>query len=323
MPARRRDRGQHVHGDRRARTCPTARRSAACAGCTPARRSSSPAATPRPTPTRSRGPRASTSSSATQDKLPAARDPRRPARRRGAAARRRRASASRPSRARAVRGALARVAGRSRAFVKVQDGCQHRCAFCIVPARAGAEPQPEPAVVRRAGARLVAAGHGEVTLTGVDLGHYGGDLVPRSTLAALLRRLVARCRAPLAAALLGAARLLHAGAVRRDDELPVVAPHLHVPLQSGSDRVLRLMRRPYNARMYRDLVERLAGAIPRSRPRHRRDRGPSRARRDADFAATLDLVRALPFSYLHVFSYSDRAQAPRRRDCPAASIRRP
>jgi hypothetical protein len=99
--------------------------------------------------------------------------------------------------------------------------------------------------------------------------------------------------------------------------LPVMAPHFHIPLQSGSDRVLRLMRRPYNVRMYRALVERLAGAIP--------DLGlggdvivghPGEG--DEDFAATRELVRALPFSYLHVFAYSDRkgTEAARRRHVP-------
>src|SRR5262249_34230160 len=86
---------------------------------------------------------------------------------------------------------------------------------------------------------------------------------------------------------------------------PVVAPHLHIPLQSGSDRVLRLMRRPYDTRMYRRLVERLRSAIP----------GLALGadvivgfpgEQDADFDATVGLVDDLPFSYLHVFPYSER-----------------
>jgi threonylcarbamoyladenosine tRNA methylthiotransferase MtaB len=87
--------------------------------------------------------------------------------------------------------------------------------------------------------------------------------------------------------------------------LPAVVPHQHLPLQSGRDRVLRLIRRPYNVRMYRALAEKLAGAIP--------DLGlgadvivghPGES--DADFEATMTLVRELPLSYLHVFAYSDR-----------------
>src|SRR5215470_14842285 len=77
-----------------------------------------------------------------------------------------------------------RVSGRSRASVKIQDGCQHRCAFCIVPAARGASRSLSPeALVERVRER-VAAGHPEVVLTGIDLGHYGADLVPRTTLAA-------------------------------------------------------------------------------------------------------------------------------------------
>jgi threonylcarbamoyladenosine tRNA methylthiotransferase MtaB len=200
---------------------------------------------------------------------------------------------------------FARVTGRSRAFVKVQDGCQHRCAFCIVPAARGGSRSQDPKVVLDQVRFLVEAGHGEVTLTGVDLGHYGWDLVPRTSLGALIAvlaqvpglhwlRLSSILPAYFTPALIDAVTTI-----------PVVAPHLHIPLQSGSDRVLRLMRRPYNTRMYGALIERMAAAIPElglggdvivGHP------GES----DEDFASTLDLVGRLPFSYLHVFAYSDR-----------------
>ena len=85
--------------------------------------------------------------------------------------------------------------GRARAFVKVQDGCQHRCAFCIVPFARGGSRSLAPEVVEDQVRRLVEAGHPEVVLTGVDLGHYGADLAPRSSLAALLARLAQRARA--------------------------------------------------------------------------------------------------------------------------------
>jgi threonylcarbamoyladenosine tRNA methylthiotransferase MtaB len=200
---------------------------------------------------------------------------------------------------------FSRVTGRSRAFVKVQDGCQHRCAFCIVPAARGGSRSQDPKVVLDQVRLLVESGHGEVTLTGVDLGHYGWDLVPRTSLATLIELLndVPGLRWLRLSSVLPA--YFTPALIEAVTTLPVLAPHLHVPLQSGSDRVLRRMRRPYNARMYRALVERLAAAIPElalgadvivGHP------GES----DADFAATLDLVRALPFSYLHVFAYSDR-----------------
>jgi threonylcarbamoyladenosine tRNA methylthiotransferase MtaB len=208
---------------------------------------------------------------------------------------------------------FARVTGRSRAFVKVQDGCQHRCAFCIVPAARGASRSQDPKAVLDQVRLLVEAGHGEITLTGADLGHYGWDLFPRTSLAALLALLaeVPGLRWLRLSSVLPA--YFTPALIEAVTTLPVMAPHFHIPLQSGSDRVLRLMRRPYNVRMYRALVERLAGAIP--------DLGlggdvivghPGEG--DEDFAATRELVRALPFSYLHVFAYSDRkgTEAARR-----------
>ena len=137
--------------------------------------------------------------------------------------------------------------GHTRAFVKVQDGCQHRCSFCIVPfARGGSRSQAVEAVVDQVEA-LVSAGHVEVVLTGVDLGHYGWDLQPRTTLAALVKRL-------LDVRGLGWLRLssvLPAYFTEELIELIVgdrrICRHLHVPLQSGADRVLRAMRRPYTS----------------------------------------------------------------------------
>ncbi len=200
---------------------------------------------------------------------------------------------------------MGRMAGRSRAFVKVQDGCQHRCAFCIVPAARGASRSRSLDVVLDQVQRLVAAGHCEVTLTGVDLGHYGADLSPRTTLAALLRRLVevpglrwVRLSSVLPA-------YFTPELVELVTSSPRVAPHLHVPLQSGSDVVLRRMRRPYTVAMYRRLIEGLAAAIPGLGLGADVIVGfPGES--DADFARTRALVQALPFTYLHVFSYSDR-----------------
>ena len=198
-----------------------------------------------------------------------------------------------------------RESSRSRASVKIQDGCQHRCAFCIVPAARGPSRSQDPKVVLEQVESLVETGYRDVTLTGVDIGHYGADLVPRITLAALVTRLVEvpglrwlRLSSVLPAYFTPELREVVTGS-------PVIAPHLHLPLQSGSDRVLRLMRRPYNTRMYRALAESLAGAVP--------DLGLGTdvivghpGERDEDFTATLDLVAGLPFSYLHVFAYSDR-----------------
>jgi threonylcarbamoyladenosine tRNA methylthiotransferase MtaB len=195
--------------------------------------------------------------------------------------------------------------GRSRAFLKVQEGCQHRCAFCIVPMARGVSRSLDPKVVVDQARALIERGHRELVLTGVDLGYYGADLLPRTSLAALVRAL---------------AELPGLRWLRLSSVLPayfttellevvttcaVVAPHLHIPLQSGSDRVLRRMRRPYSVAMYRTLVERLATRIPGLGLGADVIVGfPGET--DDDFRCTRALVDALPFSYLHVFGYSDR-----------------
>jgi threonylcarbamoyladenosine tRNA methylthiotransferase MtaB len=199
---------------------------------------------------------------------------------------------------------LTRPSGRSRAFVKIQEGCAHRCAFCIVPRARGASRSQEPQAVVDQIRDLVEAGHLEVTLTGVDLGSYGTDLAPRTSLAALLAVLV---------------EIPGLRWIRLSSLLPAyftpelvdvlgsatVAPHFHIPLQSGSDRVLRRMRRPYTTAVYTRLVERLA------RARSGLGLGADvivghPGETEIDFEETLALVEALPFSYLHVFPYSDR-----------------
>jgi len=200
---------------------------------------------------------------------------------------------------------VARLHGRSRAFLKVQDGCQHRCAFCVVPFARGASRSLEPAVVLDQARFLVRAGHPEVVLTGVDLGHYGADLVPRTTLAALLRSLVEipGLRWVRLSSLLPA--YFTPELVETVTASPVVAPHFHVPLQSGSARVLRLMRRPYDMRMYRAVIERLAAARPGLGLGADVIAGfPGET--EEDFADTMSCVKELPFSYLHVFPYSAR-----------------
>jgi threonylcarbamoyladenosine tRNA methylthiotransferase MtaB len=200
----------------------------------------------------------------------------------------------------------ARLSGRSRAFLKIQDGCQHRCAFCVVPLARGSSRSLDPDVVLEQARHLVAAGHPEVVLTGVDLGHYGADMVPRTTLAALVRSLVdiPGLRWLRLSSLLPA--YFTPDLLEIVTASTVVAPHFHVPLQSGSDHVLKAMRRPYNARMYRALVERLSAARPRLGLGADVIAGfPGET--DADFAETVAFVRELPFSYLHVFPYSARA----------------
>ncbi len=201
--------------------------------------------------------------------------------------------------------ALLAGTSRARAFVKIQEGCQHRCAFCIVPRARGPSRSREPRVVLDQIRLLVEAGHPEVVLTGIDMGHYGADLTPRTTLAALLWAMVdisglrwIRLSSILPAYFTPELLEVVTGSDR-------IAPHLHIPLQSGSPDVLRRMRRPYTVAGYRRLVESLAAAIPGLGLGTDLIVGFP-GERGEDFAQTVRLVGELPFTYLHVFPYSDR-----------------
>jgi threonylcarbamoyladenosine tRNA methylthiotransferase MtaB len=213
-----------------------------------------------------------------------------------------------------------RIAGRSRAFLKIQDGCQHRCAFCIVPAARGQSRSQDPKVIVEQAEALVESGYGELTLTGVDIGHYGGDLLPRTSLAALMTSLadVKGLRWLRLSSVLPA--YFTPALIEAVTTLPMVVPHLHLPLQSGSDRMLRRMRRPYNVAMYRRLAEHLAAAMPDLGLGADMIVGHPGEGTD-DFEASMAFVRELPFSYLHVFAYSDRkgTEAARMGDRVVAS----
>ena len=199
--------------------------------------------------------------------------------------------------------------GHTRAFVKIQDGCDARCAYCIVPqARGGNRSLPADDVLAQVEA-LIAAGYPEVVLTGVHLGTWGRDLHPRATLAGLLARIVALPG-------LGRLRLSSLEPTEFTPELlellaasPAICPHLHVPLQSGAAAVLRAMGRPYGPGEFAALVQRLAATLP--------DPGigadviagfPGESERD--FEETTALIRSLPLTYLHVFPYSPRPGTP-------------
>jgi len=196
----------------------------------------------------------------------------------------------------------------TRALLRIQDGCDEHCTFCATTMARGANRSRS--IRELVGeAQLLAEHHPEIVLTGIHIGTYGQDI--GTTLAALLERLVAetsrvRFRLSSIEATEVDERLteLVAGSVSR------VTPHLHAPLQSGSDRVLRRMGRHwYTSRSYAHAVERLAAAA--------RVLGLGAdliagfpGEEEADHRATLSLVRQLPFTYLHVFPFSRRPGTP-------------
>jgi threonylcarbamoyladenosine tRNA methylthiotransferase MtaB len=199
---------------------------------------------------------------------------------------------------------LERFSGHTRAFLKIQDGCDAFCSYCIVPyARGRSRSLPEEDVLERL-RRLGRNGHREVVLTGIHLGAYGRDLAPPTDLARLLRR--AETDAPVERLRLSSLEPLEAegvaGAIRSGRR---VCPHLHIPLQSGDDGILAAMNRHYDSAFFAGLIRRLLDAIP--------DLGigvdvlagfPGES--EAAFLRTVALLEALPVAYLHVFPYSRR-----------------
>ena len=197
-------------------------------------------------------------------------------------------------------------ANRTRPFLKIQDGCDAFCAYCIVPyARGPSRSLPAQAALESLRA-LTAAGVHEVVLTGIHLGCYGRDLDPPTSLPALLqtvRELPGAMRV----------RLSSIEPLELSEEiLALVAAsqrfcrHFHIPLQSGDPETLARMGRPYSAEMFAGLVETIHRSLPDAAIGTDLLVGfPGES--SAAFEATCEMVERLPLSYLHVFPFSARA----------------
>ncbi len=227
---------------------------------------------------------------------------------------------------------ITRFDGHRRAFVKVQDGCLLNCSFCIIPkVRPVVRSRPLDAIAAEV-AGLVARGCQEIVLTGIHLGHYGIDLSrgqPRSAwcrLWHLVRRLDGlpgdfRIRLSSLEAAEVRGELVEALAASRR-----VCPHLHLCLQSGSDQVLRAMRRRYTRASFLERCRRLRAAL--DQPAFTTDiilGFPGET--EEDFEQTCDVVREVGFAKLHLFSYSPRtgtaaAALPQRVPAPVVARRR-
>ena len=198
---------------------------------------------------------------------------------------------------------------RTRAYLKVQDGCDSFCSYCIVPfARGRNRSLPLDRVLTRA-RELSEKGFKEVILTGIHLGAYGEDLSPRASLLELLRALE---NVPLDFRL----RLSSIEPAEFTPELVdflaashIICPHLHIPLQSGSDGVLRRMNRDYTRAFYQDLVTGLTRSIP-GLAVGADVIGGFPGEDQTAFQESLSLIEALPLAYLHVFPYSGRKGTP-------------
>jgi len=198
---------------------------------------------------------------------------------------------------------------RTRPFLKIQDGCDTFCTYCIVPYARGRSRSMAPENVLENIRHLKDAGYHEVVLTGVHLGAYGLDLSPKHHLAGLLGRiyesnLIHRVRLSSIEPHELTEDIL--GLVAKTD---VFCDHFHIPLQSGDDSVLKKMRRPYTRSLFRDLIVKINTLIPDAAVGVDALIGfPGET--EKAFENTYSLIEDLPVAYLHVFPFSVRKGTP-------------
>ncbi len=198
---------------------------------------------------------------------------------------------------------------RTRPNLKVQDGCNNRCSFCVIPyVRGRSRSMPLKDIIGQVNG-LVAAGYREVVISGINLGRWGRDLRPQLRFPALVRAILEQTG-------LERLRLSSIEPMDWSDELIElaassvrIAKHAHVPMQSGSDRILRRMHRKYRPWHYAQRLQKIRQAMPQAAIGADVMVGfPGES--EADFEQTRALVEELPLTYLHVFTYSARPGTP-------------
>jgi threonylcarbamoyladenosine tRNA methylthiotransferase MtaB len=197
---------------------------------------------------------------------------------------------------------------RTRPNLKIQDGCNNRCSFCIIPfVRGRSRSAPVAQVVEQV--RGLASRYREIVLSGVNLGRWGREPGGKLRLADLVRVLLAETDVERL-------RLSSVEPMDFSDDLlglmaesPRIARHVHAPLQSGSDRILRRMHRKYRPRHYAERVEKARAWMPDAAIGADVMVGfPGES--NADFEESRRFIEELPFTYLHVFTYSERPGTP-------------
>jgi threonylcarbamoyladenosine tRNA methylthiotransferase MtaB len=199
---------------------------------------------------------------------------------------------------------------RTRAIVKVQDGCNANCSFCIIPSVRGRSRSLDPELVLSEVSALVERGYKEVVFSGIHLGTYGRDLDVTTSLYELTCRILERIPS------LERLRLSSIEPLEVTPQIvdlvsthPRMAHHFHIPLQSGSRRVLREMRRPYQPEYYSNLVHSIRTKCPDAAIGADVMVGfPGET--DEEFLETFRLIEDAPLTYLHVFPYSARPGTP-------------
>jgi threonylcarbamoyladenosine tRNA methylthiotransferase MtaB len=201
------------------------------------------------------------------------------------------------------------IGEKTRPNLKVQDGCDNRCSFCIIPSvRGQSRSMPLDRVIEEANA-LVAAGYREIVLSGINLGRWGRDFQPQQRFEQLVRALLDHTD-------IEKVRISSVEPMDWSDELIAlvagssrIAKHAHVPLQSGSDRILRRMHRKYRPWHYAEKIRKIHEAMPQAAIGADVMVGfPGET--DELFEESRSFIEHLPFTYLHVFTYSSRPGTP-------------
>jgi len=198
-----------------------------------------------------------------------------------------------------------RLGGRTRPFVKIQDGCDAKCSYCIIPAVRGPSRSVPPRQVLDQVRELARMGFKEIVLTGIHIGTYGFHLEPRYSLDRLLAEIVEIPELVQVRISSLEPMELSRKVIELASRTDKIAPHFHICLQSGSDRILRAMRRPYKTARFASIVELIRERIP--------DAGIGTdvivgfpGETEEDHRETMAFVDKMPFTYLHCFPYSDR-----------------
>ncbi len=201
------------------------------------------------------------------------------------------------------------IAGKTRPNLKVQDGCDNRCSFCIIPSVRGQSRSMKADRVLAEANALAAAGYREIVLSGINLGRWGRDFSPQQKFVQLLRALLEHTD-------IERIRISSVEPMDWSDELialaassPRIARHAHVPLQSGSDPILRRMHRKYRPWHYAEKIRKIREAMPDAALGADVMVGfPGET--DELFEESRSFIGHLPFTYLHVFTYSSRPGTP-------------
>lgn len=193
---------------------------------------------------------------------------------------------------------------RSRLFIKIQDGCNHSCSYCAIPKARGRSRSVDPREVIRQINIATSSGYNEIVLTGIHLGTYGYDINPNIKLSDLLKTILKETK-------IKRIRLSSLEVREVEDDLleifqdDRICKHLHIPLQSGDDRILRLMKRTYDSRLFSKVIEHILRKLPDIAIGTDVIVGFPGEGED-EFHNTKRLLDVLPVSYMHIFPFSPR-----------------